>query len=142
MSKLQSSISHILPALHTGGNRRGCQDQLFLFIDGGSTPYLTAHLFVFPSLYEGFGLPPLEVMACGTPVVTSNSSSLPEVVGDAALTVDPYDVGAIAAAMAAILADPALAADLRQRGLARAGRFSWERMAQETIKVYQHVLKA
>jgi len=104
--------------------------------------YNGAHLFVFPSLYEGFGLPPLEAMACGTPVVTSNSSSLPEVVGDAAVTVDPYDVAAIAAAMASVLADPALAADLRQRGLTRAGQFSWERMAQETIKVYQHVLKA
>jgi glycosyltransferase involved in cell wall biosynthesis len=73
-------------------------------------------------------------------VVTSNSSSLPEVVGDAALTVDPYDVWAIAAAMETILANPALAADLRQRGLARASEFSWERMAQETIDVYKRVL--
>ena len=102
--------------------------------------YNGADLFVFPSLYEGFGLPPLEAMACGTPVVTSNSSSLPEVVGDAAIMVDPYDVDAIADAMARVLDDPALADDLRQRGLARAGQFSWERMAQETIKVYQHVL--
>jgi glycosyltransferase involved in cell wall biosynthesis len=85
--------------------------------------YNGADLFAFPSLYEGFGLPPLEAMACGTPVVTSNSSSLPEVVGDAAIMVDPYDVDAIAGAMARVLNDPALAADLRQRGLARAGQF-------------------
>lgn len=73
---------------------------------------------MFPSLYEGFGIPPLEAMACGTPVVTSNVSSLPEVVGDAALTVNPYDVGALAAAIERALTDTALRAELRARGLA------------------------
>lgn len=104
--------------------------------------YSAASLFVFPSLYEGFGLPPLEAMACGVPVVASNSTSLPEVVGDAALLVDPCDVGQIALAMQRVLSDPALAADLRQRGLARAARFTWRRMAQETLDVYRRVLES
>lgn len=104
--------------------------------------YNGADLFAFPSLYEGFGLPVLEAMACGVPVVTSNTSSLPEVAGDAALLVDPANVDAIAAAMRRILEDPALAADLRRRGLARAAEFSWERTARETIAVYEKVLRA
>lgn len=103
--------------------------------------YSGAELFVFPSLYEGFGLPPLEAMACGTPVVTSDAASLPEVVGNAALLVDPLDVGSIAAAIDRLLSHPALAADLRSRGLARARRFTWERAARETIAVYEHVLR-
>jgi len=102
--------------------------------------YSGADLFVFPSLYEGFGLPPLEAMACGTPVVTSNTSSLPEVVGDAAITVDPYDVEALAEAMRRVLSDADLAHDLRQRGLERAARFSWDHAARETIDVYREVL--
>jgi alpha-1,3-rhamnosyl/mannosyltransferase len=99
-----------------------------------------ARAFVYPSLYEGFGLPPLEAMACGTPVLTSNVSSLPEVVGDAALLVDPEDVEALTAALARIWADDALRADLRARGLAQARRFSWERTAQLTLDVYRAVL--
>jgi glycosyltransferase involved in cell wall biosynthesis len=102
--------------------------------------YSAASLFVFPSLYEGFGLPVLEAMACGTPVVTSSVSSLPEVAGDAALLVDPRDVDAIASAMRRILDDSDLAADLRARGLARAAQFSWERTARETLAVYEKVL--
>ena len=91
--------------------------------------YRLAGVFVFPSLYEGFGLPPLEAMASGTPVVTSNVSSLPEVVGDAALLVDPTDPVAIADAMRRVLTDPTLAAELSARGLARARTFSWEQAA-------------
>lgn len=102
--------------------------------------YSCAAAFVFPSLYEGFGLPPLEAMACGTPVVTSNVSSLPEVVGDAALTVDPYDVAALAAAIERALTDEPLRAELRARGLARAAQFTWERAARETMNVYQQLL--
>jgi glycosyltransferase involved in cell wall biosynthesis len=85
--------------------------------------YRLAAVFAFPSLYEGFGLPPLEAMACGTPVVTSNVSSLPEVAGDAAVLVDPYDVASIVEGLRRVLTDPALAADMRRRGLARARAF-------------------
>lgn len=102
--------------------------------------YAGADLFVFPSFYEGFGLPPLEAMACGTPVVTSNVSSLPEVVGDAALTVDPKDIESLAESMYRILADPGLALDLKEKGLRRAARFTWERVARETLNVYSSVL--
>jgi glycosyltransferase involved in cell wall biosynthesis len=102
--------------------------------------YRGAELFAFPSLYEGFGLPVLEAMACGTPVVTSNRSSLPEVAGDAALLVDPLDVEAIAGAMQRVLADEALAAGLREIGLARAAQFTWERTARETVAVYKKAI--
>ena len=102
--------------------------------------YNGADLFMFPSLYEGFGLPVLEAMACGTPVVTSNSSSLPEVAGDAALLVDPYDVDAIAGAMQRVLAKPDLAGEMREKGLANAAQYTWERTARETIAVYEKVL--
>ena len=88
-------------------------------------------MFVFPSLYEGFGLPPLEAMASGTPVVTSNVSSLPEVVGDAALLVDPYDAAAIADAIRRVLTEPSAARGAAGRGgCARARQFSWERSVQ------------
>lgn len=90
---------------------------------------------VFPSLWEGFGLPVLEAMACGTPVITSNLSSLPEVAGDAALLVDPYDVGAIAHAMTTILTDNTAQTDLRNAGLQRVKHFSWERTGELTAQV-------
>ena len=102
--------------------------------------YNGADLFVFPSLYEGFGLPVLEAMACGTPVVTSNSSSLPEVAGDAAILVDPYKVEAIAEAMQRVLSDSALATAMRKKGLAQATKFTWARAAKETMAVYEQVL--
>jgi glycosyltransferase involved in cell wall biosynthesis len=92
--------------------------------------------FVFPSRYEGFGLPPLEAMACGTPVIASNVSSLPEVVGDAGLLVAP-NVSPLAEAMQRLLDDPALRDDLRDRGLKRAALFSWEATARRTIAVYE-----
>jgi glycosyltransferase involved in cell wall biosynthesis len=103
--------------------------------------YRLARVFVFPSLYEGFGLPPLEAMASGTPVITSNVSSLPEVVGDAALMIDPYEPAAIADAMRQILTDPILHADLRTRGLARAREFSWERSIRRVREIYDEVLQ-
>ena len=102
--------------------------------------YRLADLFVFPSLYEGFGLPPLEAMAAGTPVITSNVSSLPEVVGDAAILIDPTDAGAIADAMARVLGDAALRAELIRRGHERVKMFSWERSVARTREVYQAVL--
>ena len=102
--------------------------------------YNGADLFCLPSLYEGFGLPVLEAMACGVPVITSNSSSLPEVAGEAAILIDPYNVDEIASAMERILKDPVLAQELRQRGLARAAQFTWEKTARETIAVYEKVL--
>jgi glycosyltransferase involved in cell wall biosynthesis len=96
-----------------------------------------ADLFVFPSRYEGFGLPPLEAMACGTPVVSSTSSSLPEVLGDDALLADPDDIGAIAAAIERILTDPALSADLSKRGVEWAARFTWHETARLTLEAYR-----
>lgn len=102
--------------------------------------YNGAEVFVYPSLYEGFGLSPLEAMACGTPVVVSTASSLPEVVGAAGLQVPPEDVTALAAALRRLLDNPALRADLRQRGLRRAQRFSWTTMAQETADLYRRLL--
>jgi len=104
--------------------------------------YSAADLFVFPSLYEGFGLPALEAMACGTPVVASNVSALPEVVGDAALQVSPLDVEALADAMERLLRDDRLRADLRERGLEQARQFSWEKAARQTVEVYHRVVAA
>jgi glycosyltransferase involved in cell wall biosynthesis len=101
--------------------------------------YRLAAVFVFPSLYEGFGLPPLEAMASGTPVVTSNISSLPEVAGDAAVLVDPYEVESIVEGMHRILSDRALAQDLRMKGLVRAREFSWERSVARTFELYKEV---
>jgi glycosyltransferase involved in cell wall biosynthesis len=99
-------------------------------------------VFVFPSLFEGFGLPPLEAMASGTPVVTSNVSSLPEVVGDAALLIDPMNAGAIADAMRRVLDEPALRADLIRRGCHRVKAFSWERSVARVCEVYGEVAQA
>ncbi len=101
--------------------------------------YSAATLLAFPSLYEGFGLPVLEAMACGTPVVTSNISATAEAAGDAALLIDPRDVEALAAAIDRLLSDEALRADLRARGLERAKLFSWQRAARETLSVYEVV---
>jgi glycosyltransferase involved in cell wall biosynthesis len=101
--------------------------------------YNLADLLVYPSLYEGFGLPPLEAMACGCAVVTSDRSSLPEVVGDAALQVDPEDVSALARAMAALLCQPDRRAELVARGFRQARRFSWERAARETLDLYADI---
>jgi glycosyltransferase involved in cell wall biosynthesis len=102
--------------------------------------YAAAGVFVYASLYEGFGLPPLEAMACGTPTVVSNSTSLPEVVGNAALLVDPEDPAAIADATMAVLSDPVLAGDLSRRGRERAKQFTWGNAAVETLQVYRNVV--
>lgn len=99
--------------------------------------YSGAVAFVFPSLYEGFGLPAVEALACGTPVIVSNRSSLPEVVGEGGILVEPTDVEALAEAMEVLLVDDALRAELRQRALAQAAKFSWKQTAQETLAVYR-----
>ena len=101
--------------------------------------YALADLFVYPSLYEGFGLPVLEAMACGCPVVCANLTSLPEVVGEAAVQVDPRDVPALAEAMYRVLTNAALRHDLIERGLVRAATFTWGATARKTLDVFEQV---
>jgi glycosyltransferase involved in cell wall biosynthesis len=109
------------------------------FVPNADLPalYQGTDAFVFLSLYEGFGLPPLEAMACGVPVVSSNAGSLPEVVGNAGILVDPTDEPAIEAALVRVLSDPGLRQDLRARGLRQAARFSWAEAARQTLKVFE-----
>ena len=102
--------------------------------------YSAATVFAFPSLYEGFGMPVLEAMACGTPVVTSNVSALPEVAGDAGLLVNPYEPAAISEALAELLESAARRDDLARRGLERARRFTWPQVAEQTVRVYKQIL--
>ena len=121
----------------------GISDQvIYRFVEDEDKPamYSGASLYVFPSLYEGFGLPPLEAMSCGAPVVCSNRTSLPEVVGDAAITVDPNDTQALVEAMRNVLTDRALREDLCGRSVQRAAQFSWRKTATETLAVYQEAV--
>lgn len=111
------------------------------FVDDADLPaiYSLAELFVLPSLYEGFGIPLLEAMACGTPVVAADNSSLPEVVGQAGVLVDARDTGTLAEAMRQLLAHPEQRRELAQRGLARACQFSWQHAAEQLLATYRHV---
>lgn len=122
----------------------GMQDDIvfpgFLPSDEIAWWYRAAEVFIYPSLYEGFGIPVLEAMACGTPVITTTSSSLPEVAGDAAILVEPTDEIALTEAMMQLLDDTNRRQTLRDRGLQRAAQFSWRRTAKETVSVYQTVL--
>ncbi|MGQ9489222.1 MAG: glycosyltransferase family 4 protein [Anaerolineae bacterium] len=122
----------------------GLADDVYFpgYVAGDELPwwYRAAELFVYPSRFEGFGLPVLEAMACGTPVITTTSSSLPEVAGDAALLVDPDDVDGLTGALERLLTDASLRASLRQAGLQRAAQFSWARTAAETARLYRDVL--
>lgn len=110
------------------------------YVSDGDLPllYAAASVFAYPSLYEGFGIPPLEAMACGTPVVASTAGALPEVLGDAALLVDPYDEAALAEALEAAATDHGA---LRRRGFERAARFTWQRAADETWHVYESAVR-
>lgn len=101
--------------------------------------YCGAGCFVLPSLYEGFGFPPLESMACGCPVITSDSSSLPEIVGEAAIKVSPHDVGGLAVALEKVLTDQELRKSLVTKGVKHAANFSWEKAAEKTLEVYEEV---
>ncbi|MGD8398167.1 MAG: glycosyltransferase family 1 protein [Anaerolineae bacterium] len=112
------------------------------FVDSGELPwwYNAAEVFVYPSFYEGFGLPALEAMACGTPVIASDTSSLPEVVGAAGVLVDPEDPEALAATLDRVLTDSTLAGALQAAGPQQAARFSWQRAARETAASYRRAL--
>ncbi len=113
------------------------------YVDDADLPalYSSAEAFIYPSQYEGFGLPPLEAMACGTPVITSNTSSLPEVVGEAGFKLPPHDVEALTETMAKLLSDAAMSQHYKRAGLERAKLFSWERAARETQAVYDEVFE-
>jgi glycosyltransferase involved in cell wall biosynthesis len=102
--------------------------------------YNAADVFAFPSFYEGFGLPVLEAMACGTPVVASNRTSVPEIVGDAGVLVDPEDISALAKGIEQVLKEAPIARDLSHRGIERAGKFTWENTAKATSSVYATIL--
>ncbi len=112
------------------------------FADDADLPtlYSAAQVTAFPSLYEGFGLPIIESMACGTPVVTSNVSSMPEAAGMAALLIDPLSVDELTGALARLLTDDGLRTDLIQQGYAQASRFTWSRSAQDLLTVYRRLL--
>ena len=118
----------------------GLEDRVMFpgYVDDADLPalYSAATAFVYPSLYEGFGLPPLEAMACGTPVICSTAASLPEVVGDASISIDPLRVDSLAQGLRDVLGSAVLRDDLRARGLRRAAQFSWDRCAAETLAVY------
>ena len=112
------------------------------FVDDADLPalYSAARILAYPSLYEGFGLPMLEAMACGTPVVASTASCLPEVAGDAALLVDPYDVAALTDALTRLHTDEALRVDLIARGRRRADAFKWDDSARQLLSVYGRMI--
>jgi glycosyltransferase involved in cell wall biosynthesis len=133
----------LFPDPRPGAAESGVSEQVvyrFVEEEDKAAIYSAARLFVFPSIYEGFGLPPLEAMSCGVPVICSNRTSLPEVVGDAAISLDPDDTDALAEAMYNVLTNSALEADLRVRSLKQAAWFSWRKTARETISAYKEAL--
>jgi glycosyltransferase involved in cell wall biosynthesis len=126
-------------------NELGIRDMVVLtgYVPETDLPalYSGATCFVYPSIFEGFGLPPLEAMKCGAPVVVGNKTSLPEVVGDSALAVDPFDPEAIAGAIKRLIEDPALRTELSVKGQGRARTFSWQETARQTLRVYEEVAR-
>jgi glycosyltransferase involved in cell wall biosynthesis len=163
IGQLVEAFSRIAPAadwldLVIAGKRGWMYDQIFSQVTAlgletrvrfpGYVPqsdlpklYSGARAFVYPSRYEGFGLPVLEAMSCGTPVVTSSVSSMPEVAGDGALLVDPDDIPGLAEVLARVVHDASLRQDLSRRGQVQAASFSWERCARDTLRVYQDAMK-
>jgi glycosyltransferase involved in cell wall biosynthesis len=119
------------------------RDRIYLigYVDRVDMPalYNLADVFVYPSIYEGFGLPLVEALACGRPVITSNISALPEIVGDAGVLVSPHDCGQLAQAIRKLLEDKNLAAEIGQKALARAKEFSWRKTAEQTLEIYERV---
>ena len=103
--------------------------------------YQQARAFLYPSIYEGFGLPALEALACGVPVVGSNASSIPEIVGDAGMLVDPHNARAMAGALIAVCTEDSLHDELSERALVQAAKFSWDKCAQETVAAYEDVVR-
>jgi len=150
LDKLQSSIPHYLVTVGGDGwdfhgvkslvDSLGLSDRVhflgYVSDEQLHALYSEATLFIYPSLFEGFGLPVLEAMASGCPVVTSNISSLPEVAGDAAFLIDPHDVDDVASAIEAVCKNQNIAAELKRKGLERASQFSWKKCAEETLAVY------
>jgi glycosyltransferase involved in cell wall biosynthesis len=130
----------IQAAIEKGGIQP-CVDVPGYMSDAGlARLYHSADLFVFPSVYEGFGFPVLEAMACGTPVACSNTTSLPEVGGDAAVYFDPYNVEDMADAIQRVIDSPSLQAELREKGLRQSAKFTWEECARKHLEVYRRVL--
>ena len=133
------------PALEERARKAGVADSIrwagFQTSDGLVDLYRGAIAYVDPSLYEGFGLQAAEALACGTPVIASNTTSLPEVVGDAGILLDPHDVAGFAAAMRRVAEDEALAADLGAKALAQAERFDWEQTARALLEACSQAVK-
>lgn len=136
---LDESVYELAASLKLGQHLRWLEDVSYADLP---TVYSAASVLCLPSFYEGFGFPPLEAMACGTPAVVADRASLPEVVGEAGLLIDPEHPASIADALCRVLTDSALADDLRQRGLARAAEFQWRRTAQQVLTIYQNVLSS
>ena len=133
----------LFPDPRSGAAELGITDQIICrFIEEEDKPaiYSGASVFVFPSLYEGFGLPPLEAMSCGTPVICSNRTSLPEVVGDAAITLDPDTMHEMVEAMYSVLTNNTLRGDLQTRSLKRAAQFNWRKTATETLATFEEAI--
>jgi glycosyltransferase involved in cell wall biosynthesis len=129
--------AELMRDLRSGPDRDAVR--LLGYVPEGDLPalYAAAEVFAFPSFWEGFGLPVLEAMACNTPVVTSNTSSLPEVAGGAAVLVDPDSPESIESGLLEVLLDDGRREELRRRGLRRAEEMSWQRSAQETVRIYR-----